>query len=67
MKRLFRGDLNGGRDYTQAVMLDLEYDPNPPVRGGSPGKTHPYVRQGMLEMYDHFGIGELVKNIPTIQ
>ncbi|MEM1407207.1 MAG: 4-methyl-5(B-hydroxyethyl)-thiazole monophosphate biosynthesis protein, partial [Bacteroidota bacterium] len=41
-----------GEDYTQAVMLDMEYDPDPPVNGGTPEKTKPSVYQMMLSMYD---------------
>lgn len=62
---VFRDDLNHGRDYTQAVMLDLEYDPAPPIEGGSPQKTDPYVYQGMFKLYDYFGLADLVKEIPS--
>ncbi|MET0341844.1 MAG: DJ-1/PfpI family protein [Polyangiales bacterium] len=41
-----------GHDYTQAVMLDLEYDPQPPIAGGSVAKTKPAVAGIMEEMYD---------------
>ena len=41
-----------GEDYAQAVMLDMEYDPAPPVNGGTPEKTKPSVQQMMLSMYD---------------
>lgn len=40
------------KEYTQAVMLDLEYDPKPPVKGGSFRKSPPVVRNSMKEMYD---------------
>lgn len=40
-----------GRDYAQAVMLDMEYDPLPPFEGGSPEKTSPEVLQFMTAMY----------------
>ncbi len=43
-----------GKDYTQAVMLDLEYDPQPPIKGGSPRKSAPIIVQLMQEMYDYF-------------
>ncbi|MEM6361264.1 MAG: hypothetical protein AAF731_14320 [Bacteroidota bacterium] len=33
-------------------MLDMEYDPAPPVNGGTPEKTKPSVYQMMLSMYD---------------
>lgn len=41
-----------GFDYAQAVMLDMEYDPAPPILGGSPEKTRPGVTQMMTAMYD---------------
>ncbi|UZR28877.1 DJ-1/PfpI family protein [Methylococcus mesophilus] len=44
--------LFGVKDYTQAVMLDLEYDPKPPVKGGSIKKSKPDVVDAMREMYD---------------
>jgi transcriptional regulator GlxA family with amidase domain len=43
-----------GTEYTQAVMLDLQYDPRPPVRGGTPEKSPPIVASLMEEMYDFF-------------
>lgn len=54
VKQLYAHDGHGGRDYTQAVMLELQYDPHPPVRGGSPAKTNRFVRSAMQEMYDMF-------------
>lgn len=41
-----------GRKYTEAVMLDLEYDPKPPYNAGVPKKTLPDVVAMMKEMYD---------------
>lgn len=41
-----------GFDYAQAVMLDMEYDPAPPILGGSVEKTRPAVTQMMMAMYD---------------
>lgn len=41
-----------GRKYTEAVMLDLEYDPKPPYRAGTPKKSDPLVADMMMEMYD---------------
>ena len=41
-----------GRRYTEAVMLDLEYDPNPPYQAGVPEKAEPIVADMMKEMYD---------------
>jgi transcriptional regulator GlxA family with amidase domain len=42
------------KEYTQAVMLDLEYDPQPPVVGGSVEKTRRNITQLMQDMYDYF-------------
>jgi hypothetical protein len=33
-------------------MLDMEYDPAPPISGGTPEKTHWLVRWMMKAMYD---------------
>lgn len=44
--------LYNSKEYTQAVMLDLEYDPKPPVRGGSVKKSKPIVTNSMRVMYD---------------
>lgn len=44
--------LYNSKEYTQAVMLDLEYDPKPPVRGGTVKKSAPVVGNMMREMYD---------------
>jgi putative intracellular protease/amidase len=41
-----------GPQFTQATMLNLEYNPGPPVTGGSPKNTDPVVTEMMLEMYD---------------
>ena len=41
-----------GAAYTQAVMLDMEYDPAPPISGGSPEATDPGVFNMMKAMYD---------------
>jgi putative intracellular protease/amidase len=43
-----------GKDYTQAVMLDLEYDPQPPIKGGTPKKSDSIIAQLMRDMYDFF-------------
>ena len=43
---------NWGPRYTQSVMLDMEYDPAPPISGGSPAKTNPLVLWMMKSMYD---------------
>lgn len=57
IKKLYSKDLNNGKDFTQAVMLDLQYDPRPPVSGGSPEKTDASVFEGMQLMYDMFLYG----------
>lgn len=41
-----------GKNYTEGVMLDLEYDPKPPYNAGIPKKTEPVVNKMMTEMYD---------------
>lgn len=41
-----------GEAYTQGVMLDMEYDPAPPITGGSPEKTDSAVYEMMFNMYD---------------
>lgn len=49
-----------GEQYTQAAMLNLEYDPHPPVVGGSVRNTAPVVKEMMEEMYD-LGLQPLFK------
>lgn len=41
-----------GEKYTQTVMLDMEYDPQPPVKGGSVHNTDPGITKEIREMYD---------------
>ena len=41
-----------GENYAQAIMLDMEYDANPPMVGGTPEKTNESVYKMMLAMYD---------------
>lgn len=55
VQTVYKHDLNDGKDFTQAVMLDLQYDPKPPVEGGSAEKTQPFVYAGMEWMYDLAG------------
>ena len=43
-----------GKDFTQAVMLELEYDPKSPIEGGSVDKTKPRVFRAMQYMYDYY-------------
>ena len=53
---------NWGPKYTQGVMLDMEYDPHPPISGGTPEKTHALVRWMMKAMYDA-GIDPLIEKL----
>ncbi len=64
VKKVFTGDLNDGKDYTQGVMLDLQYDPHPPVAGGSIEKTEPAVYNALQELYDYFSLADSVKALP---
>ncbi|SHG56765.1 DJ-1/PfpI family protein [Pedobacter caeni] len=41
-----------GEKYTQMVMLDLEYDPQPPVKGGSEQNTDKNTVESMRSMYN---------------
>ncbi len=43
---------NFGKKFTQGIMLDMEYDPAPPIVGGSPEKTGFLVEWMMKAMYD---------------
>lgn len=52
-----------GEEYTQAVMLDLEYNPRAPIKGGSVKKTSPKVNRIMRGMYDSFML-PFVDSIP---
>lgn len=47
MMNAIYGDL-----YTQAIMLDLEYDPMPSIVGGTPEKTNWAVNWMMTKMYE---------------
>jgi len=53
---------NWGPKYTQGVMLDMEYDPHPPISGGTPEKTHGLVHWMMKAMYDA-GIDPLIEKL----
>jgi putative intracellular protease/amidase len=53
-----------GNEYAQAVMLDLEYDPQPPIRGGSLRKTDLVPRHNMLWMYDYYLLDSFVRSSP---
>lgn len=73
IKTLFSNDLNNGYDYTQAIMLQMQYAPDPPIKGGSESKTDPYVYDVISTMYDDYTIwlglgmtlGDYVKTIPA--
>jgi len=41
-----------GEKYTKAVMLDLEYDPQPPFKGGSENNSDKNMVEGMRALYD---------------
>lgn len=53
---------NWGEKFTQGVMLDMEYDPAPPIRGGTPEKTGWLVGWMMKAMYDA-GVNPLVEKL----
>jgi putative intracellular protease/amidase len=55
VQKLYANDNYNGWDFTQLVMLDMQYDPKPPIIGGSPIKTNPYIFAGMQMMYDSVG------------
>ena len=41
-----------GEKYTKTAMLDLEYDPQPPFKGGSENNTDKDLVEGLRAMYD---------------
>lgn len=53
---------NWGEKYTQGVMLDMEYDPAPPITGGTPEKTNFLVEWMMNAMYDA-GVNPLMDSL----
>jgi transcriptional regulator GlxA family with amidase domain len=54
-------DIYGDR-YAQAIMLDMEYDPQPPIEGGTPEKTNWAVNWMMKAMYDG-GLNPLIDRL----
>jgi transcriptional regulator GlxA family with amidase domain len=54
-------DIYGDR-YAQAIMLDMEYDPQPPIEGGTPEKTNWAVNWMMKAMYDG-GVNPLIDRL----
>ena len=51
-----------GKSYTEGVMLDMEYDPKPPIEGGTPEKTSFMMRKMMEAMYDS-GVEPLIDSL----
>ncbi len=51
-----------GDRYAQAIMLDMEYDPQPPIQGGTPDKTNWAVNWMMKAMYDG-GVNPLIDSL----
>ncbi|WP_062056376.1 DJ-1/PfpI family protein [Aquimarina longa] len=51
-----------GENYTEGVMLDMEYDPQPPIEGGTPDKTSLMMHYMMKSMYDS-GLEPLVDSL----
>jgi hypothetical protein len=55
---------NWGERFAQGVMLDMEYDPTPPMEGGSPEKTGWLVKWMMKAMYDA-GVNPLIDSLES--
>lgn len=55
-----------GERYAQAIMLDMEYDPHPPIEGGTPEKTNWAVNWLMKAMYDG-GVNPLIDSLEARQ
>lgn len=51
-----------GDKYAQGIMLDMEYDPHPPIEGGTPEKTNWSVNWMMKAMYDG-GVNPLIEKL----
>lgn len=56
---------NWGDKYAQGVMLDMEYDPAPPIQGGTPQKTGWLVHWMMKAMYDA-GVKPMIDSLEKI-
>ncbi len=54
-----------GEKYTQAIMLDMEYDPLPPIKGGTPQNTNWAVYWMMKAMYDA-GVNPIIDSLERI-
>lgn len=57
---------NWGEKFAQGVMLDMEYDPAPPIVGGSPEKTGWMVEWMMKAMYDA-GVNPLIDSLENVK
>lgn len=57
-------DIYGDR-YTQGIMLDMEYDPYPPIEGGTPENTNWAVSWMMKTMYDG-GVNPLIDSLEAL-
>ncbi|MCU0968330.1 MAG: hypothetical protein MUF03_05805 [Rubrivivax sp.] len=57
---------NWGERYTQGVMLDMEYDPAPPITGGTPERTGRLVTWMMQAMYGA-GLDPLIERLEKAQ
>jgi transcriptional regulator GlxA family with amidase domain len=57
---------NWGEKYTQGIMLDMEYDPHPPIEGGTPEKTGFLVEWMMKAMYDA-GVNPIIDSLETVK
>lgn len=55
-----------GDKYAQAIMLDMEYDPHPPIEGGTPEKTNWAVNWMMKAMYDG-GVNPLIDSLENVK
>lgn len=57
---------NWGEKYTQGIMLDMEYDPHPPIEGGTPEKTGFLVEWMMNAMYDA-GVNPIIDSLENVK
>ncbi|GGX17941.1 DJ-1/PfpI family protein [Aquimarina muelleri] len=55
-----------GKNYTEGVMLDMEYDPKPPIEGGTPEKTGFVMKYMMEAMYDA-GVEPLIDSLEQVK
>ncbi len=57
---------NWGKKYTQGVMLDMEYDPAPPIVGGTPEKTS-WLVEWMIEAMYSADVSPLMDSLEQIK